>query len=245
MAKLGVNVDHVATLRQARGGTLPDPVIAAGICEMAGAASIVLHLREDRRHAQDRDLALLRETLSTRLDMEMAPTGEMVEIAVSTRPDIVTLVPEKREELTTEGGLDVLGLGEGLARKIERLKAAGIVVSLFVEPSGTQIKASRDAGADFVEIHTGTYANARGQEQAKELELIREAALLADALGLGVNAGHGLDYHNIGPVTGIPQIVEFNIGHSIMARAIMVGLSQAVSEMRALIPADTNPGGNP
>jgi pyridoxine 5-phosphate synthase len=238
MAKLGVNVDHVATVRQARGGAEPDPVAAALACEQAGASSIVMHLREDRRHIQDRDLRLAREMVTTRLDMEMAPTGEMVDIACTVRPDICTLVPERRQELTTEGGLDVAGQRAVLPERIARLRGAGIVVSLFVEPSPEQIKASRDAGADFVEIHTGHYANARGAEQAKELERIREAVVLAAALGLGVNAGHGLTYGNVAPLAAIDTIAEFNIGHSIMARAMFVGLPQAVRDMRAVIPVD-------
>ncbi len=236
MARLGINVDHVATLRQARGGGEPDPVTAAAICELAGADSIVAHLREDRRHVQDRDLRLLKEMVQTRLDMEMAATQEMVAIATELHPAICTLVPEKREELTTEGGLDVLRQRDTLTPRIARLRDAGIIVSLFIEPSPEQIKASRDVGADFIELHTGHYANAAGAEREKHLHLIREGALLGDALGLGINAGHGLDYGNIEPITRIPQIVEYNIGHSVMARAIMVGLAQAVSDMRALIP---------
>ncbi len=239
MAKLGINVDHVATLRQARGGIEPDPVAAAALCELAGADSIVAHLREDRRHMQDRDLRLLKETVQTRLDMEMAATEEMVSIATELQPAICTLVPEKREELTTEGGLDVSRHAATLAPRIARLRKAGIVVSLFVEPSPEQIKASRDVGADFIELHTGHYANARGAEQEKHLHLIREGVVLGDALGLGVNAGHGLNYTNILPIVQIPQIAEFNIGHSVMARAIMVGLTQAVRDMRALIPHHT------
>jgi len=238
MATLGVNVDHVATRRQARGGIEPDPVSAAAICELAGASSIVAHLREDRRHVQDRDLRLLREMVQTRLDMEMAATEEMVAIAIDLKPEITTLVPEKRAELTTEGGLDVIGNAATLAPRIAALKDAGIIVSVFVEPSPQQIKACRDVGADFVELHTGHYANARGAEQGKHLMLIKEGALLADALGLGVNAGHGLNYENILPITQIPQIVEYNIGHSIVARAIMVGLDRAVRDMRALIPRE-------
>jgi pyridoxine 5-phosphate synthase len=238
MAKLGVNVDHVATLRQARGGMEPDPVTAALACELAGASSIVMHLREDRRHVQDRDLRLARELVATRLDMEMAPTDEMVGIATGLRPDICTLVPERRQELTTEGGLDVAGQRKVLPERIARLKDAGITVSLFVEPSPEQIKASRDAGADFVEIHTGHYANTQSGERAKELTRIREAVVLAEALGLGVNAGHGLDYANVGPVAALPGIAEFNIGHSIMARAVFVGVTQAVRDMRALLPPD-------
>jgi len=239
MATLGVNVDHVATLRQARGGIEPDPVSAAAICELAGASSIVAHLREDRRHVQDRDLRLLREMVQTRLDMEMAATEEMVAIAIDLKPEITTLVPEKRAELTTEGGLDVVGNMTTLQPRIAALKNAGIIVSMFVEPSPQQIKACRDVGADFVELHTGHYANARGADQDKHLSLIKEGALLADALGMGVNAGHGLNYENIQPITQIPQIVEYNIGHSIMARAIIVGLDRAVRDMRVLIPRTT------
>jgi len=235
MAKLGVNVDHVATLRQARGGTEPDPVTAALMCELAGASSIVMHLREDRRHVQDRDLRLARELLATRLDMEMAATKEMVDIALALKPDMATLVPERRQELTTEGGLEVAGRQGDLAGPVARLKDAGIAVSLFVEPAPEQIKASRDVGADLVEIHTGTYAGARGAEQAKELERIREAVQLAAALGLGVNAGHGLDYVNTPAVAAIGGIREFNIGHSIMARAVFTGLTQAVRDMCALL----------
>lgn len=237
MAKLGVNVDHVATVRQARGGAEPDPVTAAAICEMAGADSIVAHLREDRRHVQDRDLRLLAESIKTRLDMEMAATDEMVAIACELKPAICTIVPEKRQELTTEGGLDVAGQLAGLTPRISKLRDTGIIVSMFVEPSPEQIKACRDIGADFVEIHTGNYANLRGMEQVKELERIREAALLAAALGIGVNAGHGLDYHNIEPLTRIAEIEEYNIGHSIMARAMFHGLERAVRDMRALIPS--------
>jgi pyridoxine 5-phosphate synthase len=242
MAKLGVNVDHVATLRQARGGVEPDPVTAAALCELAGASSIVMHLREDRRHAQDRDLELLRQTVATRLDMEMAATDEMVAIAVDLKPDMATLVPERRRELTTEGGLDVAAQAGPLKDAVARLREAGIVVSLFVEPAAHQIEASREVGADFVELHTGVYAGAKGPERAKELERLRDGVRRADALGLGVNAGHGLDYHNIVPVAAIETIREFNIGHSIMARAILVGLERAVRDMRALIPRGPEDG---
>jgi len=238
MAKLGINVDHVATLRQARGGLEPDPVTAAALCELAGADSIVAHLREDRRHIQDRDLALLRERLTIRLDMEMAATAEMVDIAVDLAPDMATLVPEKRRELTTEGGLDVRTPGYPLEERIQRLKDAGIAVSLFVEPDGDVIKTCRDLGTDFVEIHTGAYANARGAAQHRELARIGAAITLADALGMGVNVGHGLNYANTHAVTRLGPIAEFNIGHSVMARAILVGIVQAVRDMRALIPRD-------
>lgn len=243
MARLGVNVDHIATLRQARGGVEPDPIAAAVLVELAGADGLVVHLREDRRHIQDRDLRLARETIATRLDMEMAATPEMVAIAVSVRPDIATLVPERRQELTTEGGLDVAGQVPALTEAVTRLKEAGIVVSLFVEPAPHQLEAAREVGADFVEIHTGTYAGARGTERDKELERVRDGVRRADALGLGVNAGHGLDYANVAPVAAIDRIREFNIGHSIMARAVLVGLDRAVRDMRALIPRGPADGG--
>lgn len=242
MAKLGVNIDHVATLRQARGGAEPDPVAAATLCELAGASSIVAHLREDRRHVQERDVRLLRRTVATRLDLEMAPTDEMVAIACDLVPDMATLVPERRQELTTEGGLDAVSLGKGLAKRVAALRRAGISVSLFIEPAPEQIQAARESGADFVEIHTGHYANARGAERDKELIRIREAVEHARSLGLQVNAGHGLTYANVAPVAAIPDIVEFNIGHSIMARAVLVGLDRAVRDMAALIAGNAAGG---
>jgi pyridoxine 5-phosphate synthase len=241
MARLGVNIDHVATLRQARGGAEPDPVAAAVLCELGGASSIVAHLREDRRHIQDRDVRLLRQTVGTRMDLEMAPTDEMVAIACDVRPDMATLVPERRKELTTEGGLDAATLGKGLAKRVAALRRAGISVSLFVEPAPEQIQAAHKAGADFVEIHTGHYANARGADRDKELIRIREAAARARDLGLQVNAGHGLTYANVAPVAAIPGIVEFNIGHSVMARAVLVGIVQAVRDMAALVAGPAGP----
>jgi pyridoxine 5-phosphate synthase len=232
MARLAVNVDHVATVRQARGITIPDPVEAAVLCELAGVEGIVVHLREDRRHIQDRDVRLLREIVKTKLNLEMAATPEIIAIAKEVGPDIVTLVPEKREELTTEGGLDVKGNLPGFEKAINELRDAGIRVSCFVDPDIAQIKASIDAGADIVEIHTGTYAEARNEEAAWiELEKIAKVAGFAAKGGLRVSAGHGLNYWNTSPVARIEEIEELSIGHAIIARAIMVGLTQAVEEM--------------
>lgn len=232
MARLAVNVDHVATVRQARGIRIPDPVEAAVLCEHAGADGIVVHLREDRRHIQDRDVRLLRDVLKTKLNLEMAATPEIIAIAMEVGPDIVTLVPEKREELTTEGGLDVNGHLHVLEKAINELRDAGIRVSCFVDPDITQIKASIDAGADIVEIHTGTYAEAENEEAAGvELEKIAKVAGFAAKGGLRVSAGHGLNYWNTRPIAEIPEIEELSIGHAIIARAIMVGLNQAVQEM--------------
>lgn len=232
MARLAVNVDHVATVRQARGITIPDPVEAAVLCEHAGADGIVVHLREDRRHIQDRDVRLLRELIKTRLNLEMAATPEIIAIAREVRPDIVTLVPEKREELTTEGGLDVKGNMPAFEQAINELRDAGIRVSCFVDPDISQIKASIEAGADIVEIHTGAYAEADDDEAAGiELEKIARVAGFAAKGGLHVSAGHGLNYWNTRAVAEIPEIEELSIGHALIARAIMVGLSQAVEEM--------------
>jgi pyridoxine 5-phosphate synthase len=232
MAKLAVNVDHVATVRQARGITIPDPVEAAVLCEHAGADGIVVHLREDRRHIQDRDVRLLREILKTKLNLEMAATPEIIAIAKEIRPDVVTLVPEKREELTTEGGLDVKGNLPAFEQAINELRDAGIRVSCFVDPDIAQIKASIDAGADIVEIHTGAYAEARDEEPAGiELEKIAKVAAFAAKGGLCVSAGHGLNYWNTRAIADIPEIEELSIGHALIARAIMVGLNQAVQEM--------------
>ncbi|MBW2452840.1 MAG: pyridoxine 5'-phosphate synthase, partial [Deltaproteobacteria bacterium] len=203
MAKLGVNVDHVATIRQARGGTEPDPITAAAVAELAGADCITVHLREDRRHIQDRDVILLRRTVQSRLNLEMAATDEMVGIALKVVPDCVTLVPEKRQELTTEGGLDVVQYRNPLETKIELLKQAGIIVSLFVDPDLEQIKASARIKADYIEIHTGLYCESSRQNQATELQKIAEAIKVAHKLGLGVNAGHGLNYHNIRKVLSL------------------------------------------
>ena len=236
MAKLGVNIDHVATIRQARGGVEPDPVAAAVLAELAGADGITIHLREDRRHIQDRDLKLLRQTVKTKLNLEMAATAEMVEIALSVRPDMCTLVPEKRQELTTEGGLDVRMAMQGIADVVEKLQSGGIVVSIFVDPDSDQVKASNKVGADYIEIHTGTFAEAKDwkTEQA-ELERIENAVKLGAKLGLGINAGHGLNYTNIRKVTALGGIEEFNIGHSIISRAVLVGLDRAVRDMVDLI----------
>lgn len=236
MAKLGVNVDHIATIRQARGVAEPDPVAAAMLAELAGADGITVHLREDRRHIQDRDVEILRKTVQTRLNLEMALTEEMVAFALKVLPDAVTLVPEGRHELTTEGGLDVKMLRASLTQKIVLLKQAGIVVSLFVEPDLEQIKASHKVGADYIEIHTGTYCEMRSAADRKEqLQRIELAISAARKLGLGVNAGHGLNYQNVAPVVALKGIEEFNIGHSIVARASLVGMERAVREMLALL----------
>lgn len=235
MARLGVNVDHVATIRQARGGAEPDPVVAAAIAELAGAEGITVHLREDRRHIQDRDLMVLKRTVQTQLNLEMAATEEMVGIALKVVPDCVTLVPEKRQELTTEGGLDVAKNHVSLARGIDLLRQAGIKVSLFVDPDLEQIKASSRLKADAIEIHTGTYCAARGRAQGEELAKIAEAVKAGRKLGLTVHAGHGLNYVNIRPVVALGGIEEFNIGHSIISRAVLVGMDRAVREMVALV----------
>lgn len=236
MAKLSVNVDHVATLRQARGGAEPDPVLAAGIAEIAGAEGIICHLREDRRHIQDRDLRLLRETVKTKLNLEMAPVEEMVEIALSVLPDMVTLVPERRQELTTEGGLDVIADIERYQKLVERLHRARILVSFFVDPSPDQVMAAKDCGADIVEIHTGHYAEARTEEEMeKKFRKIEQAAKSAFELGLGVSAGHGLNYVNIKRFKAIPEIEEYSIGHSIVARSVFVGFERAVREMVEIV----------
>jgi pyridoxine 5-phosphate synthase len=234
--RLGVNIDHVATVRQARGIDVPDPVAAAAIAELAGAEGITIHLREDRRHIQDRDVRVLRETIKTKMNLEMANVPEIVGIALETGPEDVCLVPEKREEVTTEGGLDVVGQAEALAPTIARLAGAGIRVSLFIDPEADQIRAAAASGAPFVELHTGRYAEATTEvERERRLEELYEAAELALTEGLRVNAGHGLNYRNVQPVAGIPAIEELNIGHAIIARAVLVGLDQAVREMRDLI----------
>ncbi len=233
---LGVNIDHVATLRQARRGTVPEPAAAASIAEHSGADGITVHLREDRRHIQDRDLAVLKEVVKTRINLEMAATEEITRIACALKPFSCTLVPEKREEITTEGGLDVHGHIEAMTETAVRLKGAGIVVSMFIDPELFQVRASRRAGADAVEIHTGTFCRAfdDGAYEA-ELAKIRAAAAYGASLGLKVLAGHGLDVRNIVPILGIPQIEEFNIGHSIIARAVFLGLPAAVKEIADLI----------
>jgi len=235
MTKLGVNVDHVATLREARKGQEPDPVTAAALAELAGAEGIVVHLREDRRHIQERDVNILRETIQTKLDLEMAATKEMCQFACDIQPELVTLVPERREELTTEGGLDVFSMQDKIKKIIDCLHEKDIIVALFIDPEAAQIEAAKATSADFIEIHTGRYANASAKAQAFELQEIIQAATLADKLGLGVNAGHGLDYVNVSKIAQIPEIVELNIGHSIISRALLVGISAAVREMKARI----------
>ncbi len=236
MANLGVNIDHVATLRQARGGAEPDPVAAAVLAELGGADGITIHLREDRRHIQDRDLRLLRQTVKTKLNLEMAATDEMIRIALEIKPEICTLVPEKRQELTTEGGLDVRFNLDVITDAVDRLQDGGIIVSLFLDPDPDQIKAANKADANCIEIHTGAFAEARGlQEQEQELLKIGNAVRLAKKLGMGVNAGHGLTYTNIKKVAAIGGIEEYNIGHAIISRAVLVGLERAVREMVELI----------
>jgi pyridoxine 5-phosphate synthase len=232
---LGVNIDHVATLRQVRGTRYPDPLYAALLAEQSGADSITLHLREDRRHIQDRDVRLLRETLQTRMNLEMAATSEMVAIAAELRPQDCCLVPEKRNELTTEGGLDVVGNRSALRDACARLRDAGVRVSLFVDPEPAQLDAAADIGAPVVELHTGSYADTHDAAQARELMRIQVAAKHAAALGLTVNAGHGLHYHNVQAIAAIPEIVELNIGHAIVARAVFDGFAAAVREMKRLM----------
>ena len=256
MLKLGVNIDHVATLRQTRyrsarypagnprevSGAVPepDPLWAAIEVELAGAHGVTVHLREDRRHIQDRDVRLIRQAIHTRLNLEMADVPEIVAFAEEVRPDEVCLVPEKRQEVTTEGGLNVAGASKSLARTVARLKKAGIAVSLFVDPDARQIRASAEAGADFIELHTGAYANSRPDaEEATEIKKLRAAAELAHKLGLRVNAGHGLNYQNTSGILAVPHLETLNTGHSIIARAVFVGLRQAVGEMLALMKPDS------
>ena len=232
---LGVNVDHVATLRQARGTHYPDPVAAALIAERAGADLITAHLREDRRHIQDRDIRELRARLATKLNLEMAATREMIVIAEAIRPQHCCLVPEKRTELTTEGGLDIVALGAGLREACARLARAGIAVSLFIDPDAAQIRAAAAAGVPAIELHTGTYAEAEGTVQARELARLADAATLAAGLGLRVNAGHGLHYDNVQAIARLPEVGELNIGHAIVARAVFSGFAAAVAEMKRLM----------
>ncbi|MEQ1620393.1 MAG: pyridoxine 5'-phosphate synthase [Methylococcales bacterium] len=233
---LGVNVDHIATIRQARGTRFPDPVQAALIAEQAGADGITAHLREDRRHIQDRDIYLLKEMLHTRLNFEMAVTKEMIGIAVQVKPYACCLVPEKRAELTTEGGLDVVAQLDALYGACDSLKSAGIEVSLFIDPEFHQIDAAVKVGAPVIELHTGRYADAEDkQQQLIELERIRKAAQYAHQAGLQVNAGHGLNFHNVEAICAIPEIVELNIGHSIIAQAVLTGLANTVSELKQLM----------
>jgi pyridoxine 5-phosphate synthase len=235
-ARLGVNVDHVATLRQSRRTQYPDPVAAAVIAELAGADQITIHLREDRRHIQDRDLQIMRRTVSTRLNLEMAATQEMVKMAYEVKPDLVTLVPERREELTTEGGLDVVSGREAVRKAVKTLRDADIKVSLFIDPDLDQVKAAHRAEAEVVEIHTGRYCDARlASDRRKELTRIVDACKAAAKLGLEVAAGHGLHYGNVGPVAAIAEIEELNIGHAIVSRAVLVGMERAVREMKDLL----------
>lgn len=235
-ARLGVNVDHVATLRQSRRTPYPDPVAAALLAELGGADQITIHVREDRRHVQDRDLQIMRRTVATRLNLEMAATQEMVKLAYENKPDVATLVPERREELTTEGGLDVAANRDALRKVVATLKDAEITVSLFVDPDMDQIRAAHRVEADVVEIHTGRYADARlAQDRRRELARVVDVAKAAAKLGLQVAAGHGLNYQNVLPVAAVPEIEELNIGHSIVGHAILVGMERAVREMRELL----------
>jgi len=235
MLRLGVNVDHVATVRQARRVDVPDPVTAALLAEKAGADGITVHLREDRRHIQERDVGLMRQQLGTKLNLEMAVTPAMVAFAEKLRPDDACFVPEKREELTTEGGLDVVAHKQKILEAVKRLQDRGIHVSLFIDPENNQIETSKEIGAHGIEIHTGTYCNAAETESKKERAIVAAAAALAHRLGLEVHGGHGLNYENVLPIATIPEIVELNIGHSIIARAIIVGIEQAVREMKQLL----------
>ncbi|MCU0725195.1 MAG: pyridoxine 5'-phosphate synthase [Planctomycetes bacterium] len=234
--RLGVNIDHVATIRQARRIDIPDPVEAAVLAELAGADGITVHLREDRRHIQDRDVRILRQTVKTKLNLELADVPEIVAIALEVKPEDCCVVPERRQEITTEGGLDVRAGIASLGRTVPRLTEGGIRVSLFVAPDPDQIRASADSGAAFVELHTGRYAEARGESaRAEALRALGEAVDLARGLGLRVNAGHGLNYVNVRPVAALPEIEELNIGHAIIARAVLVGLDRAVREMKTLM----------
>jgi pyridoxine 5-phosphate synthase len=235
MAQLGVNIDHVATIRQARGTQYPDPVEAAVLAQLGGADQITVHLREDRRHIIDRDVRLLRSFLQVPLNLEMACTEEMIRFALEIKPDMVTLVPEKREERTTEGGLDVATQLNSLAEAVRRLQSVGIPCSLFIEPEQAAVELSARVGAQMVELHTGRYSEVVGAEQTKELQRITEATAAAHRLGLAPHAGHGLNYRNVVPVARIPHMQDLNIGHSIVARAVLVGLERAVREMRALV----------
>lgn len=232
MIKLGVNVDHVATIRQARRIDVPDPVHAASICELAGCDGITIHLREDRRHIQDRDVQVLRQTIKTRMNLEMAVADEIVDIAIKTKPYQSTLVPEKREEVTTEGGLDIIEGGRPLIEVIKRLNDSGIIVSLFIDPDPDQIEAAASSGAEFIELHTGKYADLKDPSAVEEeYERLFNGAALAIKSGLSVNAGHGLDYANVSRICTIPGLQELNIGHSIITRSVFTGIHEAVREM--------------
>ncbi|HEX9830033.1 MAG TPA: pyridoxine 5'-phosphate synthase [Bacteroidota bacterium] len=234
--RLAINIDHIATIRQARGGNEPDPVVAAELCERAGAEGIVCHLREDRRHIHDRDVRKLRETVKTKLDLEMAATEEIIRIALDVKPELVTLVPEKRQELTTESGIDVVGNKKHLEDVVNTFHRNNILVSLFVDPLQAQVEASKDIGSDMIEIHTGEYAEAHSEREVnEELEKIRQMARLGKQFGLGVNGGHGLNYVNVQPIAAIEDIDELSIGHAIISRAVFVGIERAVSEMILLV----------
>jgi len=236
MIKLGLNIDHVATLRQTRGTSYPNVVRAALMAESAGADAITLHLREDRRHIQDRDVEVLRDMLQTRMNLESAVTAEMIAIALRVKPHDLCLVPERREELTTEGGLDVIRYFDSISEACERCAKADIRVSLFIDPDAKQIDAARRTGAPVIELHTGKYADADSvHEQEMELKRLRDAATHAHAIGLQVNAGHGLNYHNVQEIVAIPEIVELNIGHAIIAESVFIGLEEAVMKMKALL----------
>jgi len=236
MATLGVNIDHIATIRQARLGVEPEPITAAAICEFAGADAITVHLREDRRHIQDRDVRILSQTAKTRINLEMAATEEIQKIALELKPYSCTLVPEKRQELTTEGGLDVVSNFAHLQKFIAPLVEAGIVVSLFIDAEQDQIQKSKDAGAQFIELHTGKYAEVFNTPlEQEEFQKLSDATAFAHSIGLRVNAGHGLNYNNVVPVAKIPHMEELNIGHSIIAKAVFVGLDRAVRDMKSLI----------
>ncbi len=236
MPQLAINVDHIATIREARGTNEPDPVTAAAICELAGARGIVVHLREDRRHIQERDIQILRQTIKTKLNLEMAAAKEIINIALELKPDLITLVPEKRKELTTEGGLDIIANEKKLKKVIEKMTNAGIPVSIFIDPDPSQIEAAVEVGATFIELHTGRYCDAANEkEQQQEFNLIEQSAELAFEAGLRVNAGHGLDYRNTARIAALPTIEELSIGHSVISRAVLVGLEQAVREMLDII----------
>ena len=235
MAELGVNIDHVATVRQARQASEPDPVWAAALAELGGADCITIHLREDRRHIQDRDVRVLKETVNVKLNLEMACATDVVELACQTLPEQATLVPEKREELTTEGGLDLVGQRDQVAAVIKQLQDAGISVALFLDPIAEQIDLAAELGAQAVELHTGQYALEQGKARQQELAKLINAGQQVVDQGMTLHAGHGLNYQNVGPVASIDQMLELNIGHSIVARALMVGMKQAVHEMKQLL----------
>ncbi len=237
MIKLGVNIDHVATLREARKGLWPDVIAAAKVCEMAGAHQITVHLREDRRHIQDRDVELLRQVLNIRLNLEMGASDEIIGIAHRIRPDVICLVPERRQEVTTEGGLDVAGQQKRLTEVVGGFNADGIEVSMFIDPDRKQVDASKAVGAKYIELHTGAYANARGARVDAEFGRIEEAGLYAQEIGLIFNAGHGLTIRNLAPIAAIPGLHEVNIGHDIIARAIFIGLENAVHEILDILEA--------